>query len=146
MGKVKSSLDKTAIQLLEGCADYAYWRLTERAYLICYDPLLLGLEEEPLGASNSAITKCRELSAQAEGQLTLLLSEAAQARAIEIIDDNDKTVFDLWKFLLSTYTASNEQAIPNPRIQLDQLLFVDKADWDENLNNFNYRVSSLTIS
>ena len=80
-----------------------------------------------------------------QGTLTLLLSEAVQIRAIELIEDEDKTAYDLWQFLESTYTASNEQAVQNLRVQLDKLVYAEGADWDDHLNKFNSLIAQLAV-
>ena len=144
MDKDKSS-DKISVNPLEGSSDYSFWRRNARAYLTRYDPLLLGLKEEPQGNGQANLNKWREASAQAKGTITLLLSEAVQVRAIPLIEDENKTAYNLWQLLESTYTASNEQAIQNLRVQLDQLVYIEGTDWDEHVNKFNALIAQLAM-
>ncbi len=51
----------------------------------------------------------------------LLLSTAVQIRSITIFDYSERTAYDLWNFLETKYTASNEQAVQNLRVQLNKL-------------------------
>ena len=145
MSKDQYASDKITIKPLEGPKDYAFWRRNARAYLTRYDPLLLGLKPEAQGSSANAINKWREASAQAKGSLTLLLSEQVQVRAIAIIEDENKTAYDLWEFLRSTYTASNEQAVQNLRVKLDKLMYVEGTEWDDHLNEFNSLIAQLAV-
>ena len=145
MSADKYASDKLTVKPLEGCADYQFWSRNARAYLTRYDPLLLGLKPEAQGTSNVAINKWREASAQAKGTLTLLLSEQVQVRAIAILEDDDRTAHELWEFLRSTYTKSNEQAIQNLRVKLDKLVYVEGTDWDEHLNQFNSLIAQLSV-
>jgi len=59
-----------------------------------------------------------------------------QVRTRAIIDDDDKTSYDLWTTLESIYTAPNTQAIKNLRHQLDSLLYKDDENWDEHFSRF----------
>ena len=58
-------------------------------------------------------------------------SDEAQVRTHEIIDDGDRNGYELWTFLESTYTVSNEQAVRNPRVKLDSLKYVKGTDWEK---------------
>lgn len=145
MDKEKYSSEKITVKKLEGSADYAYWRHNARVYLTRYDTLLLGLQEEHNSTSNAAITKWGEASAQAKWQLIILLSEPVQFRAIELIDDYEKTVYDRGPFLESTYTASNGKAAQNLRVQLDQLVHADGTNCDQHLNKFNSLIAQLAV-
>ena len=116
------------VKVLEGIADYPHWRRNVRAYISRHDPLLLGLKQGPQGSSAAARTAWERASAQAKGNITLMLSESVQVRAIALCDDHSKTAYDLWQFLESTYTASNEQAVQNIRVKLDSLVYVDGTE------------------
>ena len=125
---------KTTVKPLEGIADYPHWRQNAKAYLTRKDPLLLGLKDGPQGEGLLAENKWKEANAQAKATLTILLSTPVQIRAITICNDETKTASELWQFLESTYTASNEQAIQNLQVQLDKLVYVEGPDWDSHIN------------
>ena len=141
----EKSYEKISIKHLEGCDDYPFWRRNARAYLTRYDPLLLGLKEGPQGNGQANLNKWREASSQAKGTITLLLSEAVQVHAEGLIEDEDKSAFELWQFLESTYTASTDQAIQNLRVQLDQLMYVEGTEWSEHMNKFNALIAKLAM-
>ncbi len=66
-----------------------------------------------------------------------MLSQAVQVRTIGYCDDTMKTAHEIWQFLESTYTASNEQAIRTLRIKLSSLVYVEGTGCDEHKNQFN---------
>ena len=119
---------KIAVRPLQGVVDFPDWRSNARAYLTRHDPLLLDLQREPNNSTPEAILKWKTESAKVKATLTLLLSTTVQIRSITTYDDLERTAYDLWNFLETTYTASNEQAIQNLRVQLDKLLYVEGAD------------------
>ncbi len=99
------------VKPLEGNLDYPPWRRNARASLVHHDPLLLGLDPAPLGNSAALQLEWNKANTIAKGSITLMLSQAVQVRAIGYCDDSTKTAHELWHFLESTCTASNEQSI-----------------------------------
>ena len=74
-----------------------------------------------------------------------MLSEHVQFCAIAYCNDNDKTAYDLWNFLESTWIASNEKAIQNVRVNLDSLLYTEGAKWDGHLNQFYSLIAQIAM-
>ncbi len=112
---------------------------------ICWrrDPLLPGLSAEPNGNSAAARTAWEKANFTVKSAISLCLTEQVKVRAMAYTDDDNKSAPELWKFLESTYTASNEEAIQNLRCQIDSLVYVEGTDWDEHLNKFNSLIVQL---
>ena len=71
------------------------------------DPLLLGLQRKPDRTSIAARTAWKKANFVAKISITLAFVETTQVRAMECIDDDEKSAHDLWNFLESTSTKSN---------------------------------------
>ncbi len=93
-----------------------------KAFLRRDDYLLLGLQESPNTQSQGAVNTWRKAQTIAKANITLHLGSQAQIRTRSIIDDDDKTAYDLWTGLAETYTATNTQAVQNLKHQLDNTL------------------------
>jgi len=132
-------------------ADFPRWRRNARADLNRQDPKLLFLKDQPaVPANQEAIDESEwalwiNANAIAKANIILMLSDAVQIRAIAYVDDEAKTAKELWEFLALTYTASNEQAVQNIRIKLDSLVYVEGAEWDSHLNEFNSLIAQLAM-
>ncbi len=74
-----------------------------------------------------------------------MLSEQVQIQAIPLCHDPTKTAYYLWKFLESSYNASNEEAQQNLRVEPDSLVYVDGSSWDKNLSQFNSLIAQLAM-
>ena len=98
-----------------------------KASLTRHGATLLGLRPEPFGNSAAQRTQWENKSAITKSTIILALSEVVQIRAIALVDDDTKTAHELWEFLATTYTASNEQAIQNIRVKLDSLIFKENS-------------------
>jgi len=122
------------VKPLLGMTDFARWKRNAKAYLVHQDPSKLGLMPAPMGNTAAERRAWNHANALAKSNITLLLSEQVQIRAMAYIDDESKTAHELWEFLNSTYTASNEQAVQNIRVKLDSLVYVEGTEWDEHLN------------
>eukprot|EP00171_Calliarthron_tuberculosum_P009789 IDg9789t1 len=75
----------------------------------------------------------------------LLVGPIPKTNARHIINDDDKTAFDLWQYLEDTYSVSNAQAIQNLRNQLEAMKYVESSDWDAHLEKFNLFVSKISL-
>jgi len=130
--------DKKGVKIakLEGALDFVEWRRMIKAYLRRDDYLLLGLEKSAEDDTQQAIAAWRKAQIIAKSNIVLHLGSQPQVRCRGIIDNDDKTAYDLWKALEETYTATNSQAIQNLRHQLDSLLYKDGGDWDEHFSKF----------
>ncbi len=133
------------VRILEEISDYAYWRRNASAYITRHDPPLLRLIEEPLSNSAAARTAWEKGNATAKSNITLMLSEQVQIQAIPLCHDPTKTAYYLWKFLESSYNASNEEAQQNLRVEPDSLVYVDGSSWDKNLSQFNSLIAQLAM-
>lgn len=133
------------VRLLEGISDYPYWRRNAWAYLIRQYPLLLGLKSESAGNYTAPRTAWEWANALAQRRSILMLSEYVQVWAIALFDDTTNTAFDLWEFLESTHTASNEQVIQNIRYKLDYLIYTYWTVFVEQLNKFNSLIARLFL-
>ena len=144
---LKKDLDTTycKIDKLKGAGNYLNWRRNARAVLIRSDRTLLGLKPRPENVTDEEMKKWEDATALVKSDLTLMLSDEVQIRAHEIIDDDERNGYELWNFLESTYTASNEQAVQNLRVKLDSLKYVEGTDWEKHLNKFNHLISLLAI-
>ena len=89
---------------------------------------MLGLKPKSTGDSTEEYTAREKANSIAKSSIILMLSEQVQFCAIAYCDDENKTTYELWEFLESAYTASNEQAIQNSRIKLDLLVYVEGTD------------------
>ena len=74
-----------------------------------------------------------------------MLSLPVQTRASLIIDDDSKTAYDLWHFIIQTYTARNTQAIQNIKAKLNILIFEEGSDWDNHLHEFESLLTQLAV-
>ncbi len=133
------------VKPLDGNLDYLHWRRNARASLVRQDHLLLGLEPAPLGNSAAQQSEWNKASAIAKGSITLMLSQAVKVRAIGYCDDPPKTAHELWQFLESMYTESNERAIHNLRNKLNSLVYVEETECYGHMNQFNNIIGQLAL-
>ena len=132
----KYSSESIKIAKLQGAADFNAWRRLIKAYLRKEDIGLLGLQENPKEETEAARTEWQKAQVVAKSNIILHLGPQPQIRSRAILDDDNRTAYELWTFLQNTYTATNEQAIQNLVHQLDNLLYKDGQDWDEHLSSF----------
>ena len=97
----------------EGMKDFLCWGRNMRSALRQCEPLLLGIKAESNGNLPAARTALEKPNFTAKGAIALALTEAVQVRAMAYTDDDRKSAHELWKFLESAYTVSNEQSIQN---------------------------------
>ena len=71
-------------------------------------PYAFEAQRKPTNSTLEARLEWKAESAKAKATLPLLLSTSVQIRSITICDDPERTAYDLWNFLETTYTASNE--------------------------------------
>ncbi len=107
-----------------------------KAYLCRADYFLLGLEKSAQDDSREAMNASRKAQIIAKSDITLHLGPQPQVRCRIVIDDDEKTGYELWKVWEGTHIATNSQAIQNPQYQLDSLLYKDGANWDEHFSKF----------
>ncbi len=98
---------------LNGMKDFLCWRCNMRSVLRQRDPLLLRLCAKPNVNSAAARTAWEKANFTGKDAITLVLTGPVKVRAMAYTDDDSKSAYELWKFLESTYTSSNEQAIQN---------------------------------
>ena len=107
-----------------------------KAYLRRDDFMLVGLRKSPENSDEIGTADWNKAQIIAKANITLHMDSQTQVRTREINDDDEKTAYDLWTALESTYTRTNTQAVQNLKHRLDTLLYSDGADWDEHFSKF----------
>ena len=144
MAKEDNKEYKLSVTPLQGVPDFPIWRRNAPVYLTLHGPLLLCLEREPTNSTPEEILEWKT-ELQTKATQTLLISTAVQIRSITIFDDPERTAYGLRNFLETTYTASNEQAVQNLRVQIDKLVYIEEADWNKHPNEFNSLIAQLAV-
>ena len=68
-----------------------------------------------------------------------------KVRTREIIEDDERTAYDIWTALDSTYTIINTQAVQNLKHWLDALIYSGGADWDEQFYKTNSNCFATSV-
>lgn len=130
------------VKPLEGIVDYLHWqRNALHTLLVSIFFLLLFKEGSESNSAANRVSWNRENSV-GKNNIILMLSESVQVRAIAYCDDSTKSAYELWQFLESTYTASNEEDI---RVKIDSLVYLEGTDWDDHLNKLSSLIAQLAI-
>ena len=128
---------------LEGALEYVEWKRSMRAYLHRDDFMLLGLRKSPENSDERATSDWNKAQIIAKANIIAHMGSQPQVGTRKIIDDDEKTAYNLWTALEGTYRRRNTQAVQNLKHRLDILLYSDGADWDEYFSKFIATLSKL---
>ena len=112
-----------------------------KAYLRHDDVMLGRLRKLHKNSDERGSANWNRPQVTAKASIILHMGSQSQARTREIIGDDKKTAYNLWKALESTDTKMNTKAVHNLKPRLDVLLHYDGDDWDEHFSKFMANIS-----
>lgn len=128
--------DPVNIGKLEGALDYAEWKRSMEACLLCDDFVLVGICKPFENSNERGTMDYNKDQFIANADIIQHVGSRPQVRNRKIIEDDEKNAYDLWTALENAYTRANTQAVQNLKQRLDVVLYSDGDDWDKHFSMF----------
>ena len=101
---------------VESALNYVEWERSIKAYLRRDDFMFVKLRKSPENSDEKGIARWSQAQIIAKANIFPTIDLQSQVRTSEIIDDDEKTVYDLWTALEYTLTETNAQVLQNLNI------------------------------
>lgn len=138
-------LSLSKLSILNGADVFINCRCCDKAYLQQKDIDLLGLTDLLDVGSTSQSRHWLEFNFKTKSAITLTRSDEPPAKVSKIVDDDDKTVKNLWTELDKAHCTSKTQMVTNFQGDLSTTTFDREEKWDKHMEKFHHLVEKLTF-